>query len=131
MPSTSNIASCLFNKSKKRTNNSSLITDRKDEIPDDSISGANNEMDIDHEQKSTNVVHSVLKKARSNKKMVFNLSRINYLNPRRKLRPLLIINTRFHINTIKQPTRKYMLHWEESIPKYRNRELMMLFIEWK
>ena len=59
MSSTSNVESCLFNKSKKRTNNSSLITDRKDEIPDDSVSGANNEMDIDHKQKSTNFVHSV------------------------------------------------------------------------
>ena len=61
MSSTSNIASRLFNKSKKRTNNSPLITDRNDETPDDFVSGVNNEMDIDHEQKFTNVVHSVLK----------------------------------------------------------------------
>ena len=64
MSSTSNVASRLFKKSKKRTDNCPPIIDRNDEIPDDSVSGANNEMDIDHEQKSTNVVHSVLKKAR-------------------------------------------------------------------
>ena len=62
MSSTSNIVSRLFNKSKKRTNNSSLITDRNNETPDDFVSGANGEMDIDHKQKSTNVVHSVIKK---------------------------------------------------------------------
>ena len=64
MSSTSNVASRLFKKSKKRTNNFPLITDRNDEIPDDSVSGANNEMDIDHEQKSTNVEHGVLKKSK-------------------------------------------------------------------
>ena len=129
MSSTRNVASCLFNKSKKRTNNSPLITDRNDETPDDSVSGANNELDIDHEQKSTNVMHSVHKKASSNNKMVFNLSRINYSNSRRKLRPLSIINARFHTNTTKQPTRKHMLYQEELIPCYQHRELRMLFIE--
>ena len=117
MSSTSNIASRLFNKSEKRTNNFPLITDRKDEIPDDSVSDANNEMNIDHEQKFTNVVHSVLKKARSNNKMVFNLSGINCSNPRRKLRTLSIINAQFQINTIEQPTRKRTFYQEESIGK--------------
>ena len=62
MSSTSNVASRLFKKSKKRTDNCPPIIDRNDEIPDDSVSGANNEMDIDHKHKSTNVVHSVFKK---------------------------------------------------------------------
>ena len=117
MSSTSNIVSRLFNKSKKCTNNFPLITDRKDSIPDDSVSGANNEMDIDHKQKFINFVDSVLKKARSNNKMVFHLLWIDYSNPRRKLRPMSIINARFHINTTKQPTRKRTLYWEESIGK--------------
>ena len=117
MSSTSNVASRLFKKSKKHTDNCPPIIDRNDEIPDDSVSDANNEMNIDRKHKSTNVEHSVLKKARSNNKMVFNLSRIDYSNLGRKLRPLSIINTRFHTNTTKQPTRKRTLHQEELIGK--------------
>ena len=64
MSSTSNIASRLFKKSKKCTDNCPSIIDRNDEIPDDSVSGANNEMDIDHKHKSTNVEHDVLKKSK-------------------------------------------------------------------
>ena len=49
MPSTSNIASRLFNKFKKCTNDSPLITDKYDEIPNNSVRGKNNGVDIDHE----------------------------------------------------------------------------------
>ena len=58
--STSNVASRLFKKSKKRTDNCPPIIDRNDEIPDDSVSGVNNEMDVNHKQESTNVEHGVL-----------------------------------------------------------------------
>ena len=63
MSSTSNVASRLFKKSKKRTNNYPLITDRNEWIHDNSVNGANNEMNIDHEHKSTNIEHGVLKKS--------------------------------------------------------------------
>ena len=81
-------------------------------------------MDTNHKHKSTNVEHGVhKKKARSNNKMVFNLSRIDYSNLKRKLRLLSIINTRFHTNTTKQTTRKRTLHREESIGKWKKKIL--------
>ena len=80
-------------KSKKRIsgNDHLLITVGNDEVPvernisatfQDSIS-ANNEMDIDYKRISIKVEHCVLRKARSNNKIVLNLSWIDYSNLRR------------------------------------------------